>query len=154
MRSAATRWRGCWVEGRWRGRRALLLGHHGDAASPTPSEPERRLACRAHLCSEGEEQGPDGRIPGGLLIPLVESQSRAGEAPMDRPTMVLCPGHTATTEEGADPAGHPARRHAGLEGAAVGPGASLSNHAIALICSRGHKWFTDPVSTAGGGAAG
>jgi rhodanese-related sulfurtransferase len=40
--------------------------------------------------SEAEVQGPDGRIPGSLLIPLPELQSRAGEIPMDRPTVVLC----------------------------------------------------------------
>ncbi len=40
--------------------------------------------------SEAEVQGPDGRIPGSLLIPLPELQARAGEIPTDRPTVVLC----------------------------------------------------------------
>ncbi|MCP9887051.1 MBL fold metallo-hydrolase [Cyanobium sp. ATX 6A2] len=40
--------------------------------------------------SEAEVQGPDGRIPGSLLIPLPELESRAGEIPTDRPTVVLC----------------------------------------------------------------
>ncbi len=40
--------------------------------------------------SEAEVQGPDGRIPGSLLIPLPELPTRAGEIPTDRPTVVLC----------------------------------------------------------------
>ncbi|CAK6701267.1 Hydroxyacylglutathione hydrolase [Synechococcus sp. CBW1107] len=40
--------------------------------------------------SESEVQGPDGRIPGSLLIPLPELERRAGEIPTDRPTVVLC----------------------------------------------------------------
>ncbi|WP_353617267.1 MBL fold metallo-hydrolase [Synechococcus sp. FACHB-909] len=40
--------------------------------------------------SEAEVQGPDGRIPSSLLIPLPELPARAGEIPTDRPTVVLC----------------------------------------------------------------
>ncbi len=40
--------------------------------------------------SEAETEGPDGRIPGSLLIPLPELEVRADEIPADRPTVVLC----------------------------------------------------------------
>ncbi|MCT0218601.1 MBL fold metallo-hydrolase [Synechococcus sp. CS-1329] len=40
--------------------------------------------------SPQEFQGPDGHIPGSLLIPLPELEQRAGEIPSDRPTVVLC----------------------------------------------------------------
>ncbi len=40
--------------------------------------------------SEAETEGPDGRIPGSLLIPLPELEGRADEIPADRPTVVLC----------------------------------------------------------------
>lgn len=40
--------------------------------------------------SEAEVQGPDGRIPGCLLIPLLELPTRASEIPTDRPMVVLC----------------------------------------------------------------
>lgn len=40
--------------------------------------------------SEAEVQGSAGRIPGSLLIPLSELQSRADEIPTDRPTVGLC----------------------------------------------------------------
>jgi rhodanese-related sulfurtransferase len=47
------------------------------------------VALLANLRSEEEVQGPDGRIPGSLLIPLPELQSRVGEIPTYRPTVVL-----------------------------------------------------------------
>jgi rhodanese-related sulfurtransferase len=37
-----------------------------------------------------EFQGPDGHIAGSLLIPLPELEERAGEIPVDTPTVVLC----------------------------------------------------------------
>lgn len=40
--------------------------------------------------SEAEVLGPDGRIPGSLLIPLPDLESRADEIPTDRPTVVVC----------------------------------------------------------------
>ncbi len=40
--------------------------------------------------SEAETEGPDGHIPGSLLIPLPELEGRAAEIPADRPTVVLC----------------------------------------------------------------
>ena len=40
--------------------------------------------------SEAEVQGPDGRIPSSLLIPLPELERRAGEIPAEWPAVVLC----------------------------------------------------------------
>ncbi|MCS5700441.1 rhodanese-like domain-containing protein [Cyanobium sp. FGCU-52] len=40
--------------------------------------------------SEAEVLGPDGRIPGSLLIPLPDLENRAAEIPTDRPTVVIC----------------------------------------------------------------
>jgi glyoxylase-like metal-dependent hydrolase (beta-lactamase superfamily II)/rhodanese-related sulfurtransferase len=40
--------------------------------------------------SPAEVLGPDGRIPGTLLIPLPELEERAAEIPTDRPIVVLC----------------------------------------------------------------
>jgi sulfur dioxygenase len=40
--------------------------------------------------SEAEVLGPDGRIPGSLLIPLPDLESRADEIPTDLPAVVVC----------------------------------------------------------------
>ena len=40
--------------------------------------------------SSEEFNGPDGRIPGSVLIPLPELQNRINEIPRDRPTVLLC----------------------------------------------------------------
>jgi glyoxylase-like metal-dependent hydrolase (beta-lactamase superfamily II)/rhodanese-related sulfurtransferase len=40
--------------------------------------------------SEDEFNGPDGRAPGSLLIPLPELELRRHELPTDRPVIVLC----------------------------------------------------------------
>ena len=40
--------------------------------------------------SAEEFNGPDGRIPGSLLLPLPELESRAREIPGDRPLVVVC----------------------------------------------------------------
>jgi len=40
--------------------------------------------------SAEEFNGPDGRIPGSLLLPLPELECRAGEIPDDRPLVVVC----------------------------------------------------------------
>ncbi|NQV09669.1 MAG: MBL fold metallo-hydrolase [Cyanobacteria bacterium] len=40
--------------------------------------------------SAEEFGGPDGRIPGSLLIPLPELEARAAEIPTDQPVVVLC----------------------------------------------------------------
>lgn len=40
--------------------------------------------------SAEEFNGPDGRIPGSLLIPLPELDSRANELPADQPVVVVC----------------------------------------------------------------
>jgi rhodanese-related sulfurtransferase len=40
--------------------------------------------------SAEEFNGPDGRIPGSLLIPLPELERRLGEIPAERPVVVLC----------------------------------------------------------------
>ncbi|MFM8258778.1 MAG: MBL fold metallo-hydrolase [Vulcanococcus sp.] len=40
--------------------------------------------------SRDEQQGPDGRIGGSLLIPLPELESRLAELPAGRPVVVVC----------------------------------------------------------------
>jgi rhodanese-related sulfurtransferase len=40
--------------------------------------------------SEEEFNGPDGRIPGSLLVPLPELDNRANEIPTDLPVVVVC----------------------------------------------------------------
>jgi glyoxylase-like metal-dependent hydrolase (beta-lactamase superfamily II)/rhodanese-related sulfurtransferase len=40
--------------------------------------------------SEAEVLGPDGRIPGSLLLPLPELEARADEIPTGKPVVVLC----------------------------------------------------------------
>jgi glyoxylase-like metal-dependent hydrolase (beta-lactamase superfamily II)/rhodanese-related sulfurtransferase len=40
--------------------------------------------------SSEEFNGPDGHIPGSVLIPLPELQERISEIPKDRPTVLLC----------------------------------------------------------------
>jgi sulfur dioxygenase len=40
--------------------------------------------------SEEEFNGPDGRIPGSLLVPLPELDNRANEIPADLPVVVVC----------------------------------------------------------------
>ncbi|MFY8149496.1 MAG: rhodanese-like domain-containing protein [Prochlorococcaceae cyanobacterium] len=37
-----------------------------------------------------EVEGPDGQIPGSLLIPLPELEARRAEVPADRPVVVVC----------------------------------------------------------------
>jgi rhodanese-related sulfurtransferase len=93
------------------------------------------LALLASLRSEEEVQGPDGRIPGSLLIPLPELQSRVGEIPTYRPTVVLCHSGSRSAlatqqlqKKRAEPSYQPARGTAGLDGAGVAVGASLRNH--------------------------
>lgn len=55
-----------------------------------PNPIRTAVALLANMRSEEEVQGPDGRIPGSLLIPLPELQSRADEIPTDRSTVVFC----------------------------------------------------------------
>lgn len=40
--------------------------------------------------SPEETAGPDGRVPGSVLIPLPELEARAAEIPDDRPVVVVC----------------------------------------------------------------
>ncbi len=40
--------------------------------------------------SAEEFNGPDGRVPGSLLLPLPELEQRSGEIPADRPVVVVC----------------------------------------------------------------
>jgi rhodanese-related sulfurtransferase len=40
--------------------------------------------------SSEEFNGPDGRVPGSLLIPLPELEQRLDEIPSGRPVVVLC----------------------------------------------------------------
>ena len=40
--------------------------------------------------SAEEYNGPDGRVPGSLLLPLPELETRSSEIPADRPVVVLC----------------------------------------------------------------
>ena len=40
--------------------------------------------------SSDEACGPDGRVPGSLLIPLPELEQRLSDIPTDRPVVVLC----------------------------------------------------------------
>ncbi|MFZ0406772.1 MAG: rhodanese-like domain-containing protein [Cyanobium sp.] len=40
--------------------------------------------------SAEEFNGPDGRVPGSLLLPLPELEQRSGEIPPDRPVVVVC----------------------------------------------------------------
>jgi glyoxylase-like metal-dependent hydrolase (beta-lactamase superfamily II) len=46
--------------------------------------------CLVDVRSAEEFNGPDGRIPGSLLIPLPELERRLGEIPAERPVVVLC----------------------------------------------------------------
>ncbi len=40
--------------------------------------------------SAEESEGPDGRIPGSLLVPLPELEQRSSEIPADQPVVVVC----------------------------------------------------------------
>jgi sulfur dioxygenase len=71
---------------------APLLRSYAGLPELTPAwvAEHRQLLTLLDVRSAEESEGPDGRIPGSLLVPLPELEQRSAEIPADRPVVVVC----------------------------------------------------------------